>query len=65
VKIQNSEDGKKIQSVAFFFPKKSDSGVSTIGADVRVVDFLCVVTNVKVEASFDTSKMLDTVGRDL
>jgi hypothetical protein len=65
VKILNSEDGKKVQSVAFFFPKKSDSGVSTIGADVKVVDFQCVVTNVKIEASFDTSKMSDTLGRDL
>jgi hypothetical protein len=64
-KIQNSEDGKKIVSVAFIFPKKSDSGVSTIGADVKVVDFQCVVTNVKIEASFDTTKMMDTVGRDL
>jgi hypothetical protein len=65
VKIQNSEDGKKIQSVSFAFPKKSDSGISTIGADVKVVDFLCVVTNVKIETSFDTSKMSDTLGRDL
>lgn len=65
VQIQNSEDGKKIQSVAFFFPKKSESGMSTIGADVKVVDFSCVVTNVKMEASFDTSKMTDTLGRDL
>ena len=65
VKIQNSDDGKKIQSVAFFFPKKSESGVSTIGADVKTVDFQCVVTNVKIEASFDTSKMSDTLGRDL
>jgi hypothetical protein len=65
VKIQNTEDGKKIQSVAFFFPKKSDSGISTIADDEKVVDFLCVVTNVKIEASFDTSKMMDTTGRDL
>ncbi|MGA9571978.1 MAG: hypothetical protein WBS17_18005 [Candidatus Acidiferrales bacterium] len=65
VKIQNSEDGKKIVSVAFIFPKKSDSGVSTISADVKVVDFLCVVTNVKIETSFDISKMQDTLGRDL
>jgi hypothetical protein len=65
VKIQNTEDGKKIQSVAFFFPKKSDSGISTIADDEKVVDFLCVVTNVKIDASFDTSKMMDTSGRDL
>ena len=65
VKIQSSEDGKKIVSVAFIFPKKSESGVSTIGADVKVVDFLCVVTNVKIETSFDVSKMQDTLGRDL
>src|SRR6202167_3209566 len=65
VKILNSEDGKKVESVAFFFPKKSDSGVATIAADEKNVDFLCVVTNVKIEASFDISKMLDTLGRDL
>jgi hypothetical protein len=65
VKIRNSDDGKKVESVAFFFPKKSDSGVSTIAADEKNVDFLCVVTNVKIEANFDVSKMLDTLGRDL
>ena len=65
VKIQSSADGKTIQSVAFIFPKKSDSGISTIGADVKTVDFLCVVTNVKIDASFDTTKMIDTLGRDL
>jgi len=65
VKIQNSEDGKKILSVAFIFPRKSDSGISTIGADVKTVDFLSVVTNVKIEASFDVTKMTDTLGRDL
>jgi hypothetical protein len=65
VKIQNSADGKSIQSVAFIFPKKSESGVSTVAADEKVVDFLCVVTNVKIEASFDTSKMMDSLGRDL
>jgi len=65
VKIQNSEDGKKVLSVAFVFPKKSDSGISTIGADVKTVDFHCVVTNVKIEASFDTTKMMDSTGRDL
>jgi hypothetical protein len=65
VKILNSEDGKKVQSVAFFFPKKSDSGVSTIDDNVKTVDFQCVVTNVKIEASFDASKMSDKSGRDL
>jgi hypothetical protein len=65
VKIQNSADGKSVQSVAFIFPKKTDSGISTIGADVKTVDFLCVVTNVKIEASFDTTKMMDASGRDL
>jgi hypothetical protein len=65
VKIQNSEDGTKILSVVFIFPKKSDSGISTIGADVKTVDFLSVVTNVKIEASFDATKMTDTLGRDL
>ena len=35
VKIQNSEDGKKIVSVAFLFPKKSESGVSTIARTRR------------------------------
>ncbi|MGD0428476.1 MAG: hypothetical protein ABSC10_17330 [Candidatus Acidiferrales bacterium] len=65
VKIQSSADGKTIQSVAFIFPKKSDSGISTIGADQKTVDFLCVVTNVKIDVSFDTTKMVDTLGRDL
>ena len=65
VKIQNTDDGKRIQSVAFFFPKKSDTGISTISAEEKTVDFLSVVTNVKIQVSFDISKMTDTVGRDL
>ena len=65
VQIKNSDDGKTIQSVAFFFPKKTESGISTIAADEKTVDFSCVVTNVKIEASFDTTKMLDSEGRDL
>ena len=65
VEIKNSDDGKKIESVAFFFPKKSESGISTVASDQKTVDFSCVVTNVKIEASFDTSKMMDATGRDL
>jgi hypothetical protein len=65
VKIQNTDDGKRIQSVAFIFPKKSDTGISTISAEEKTVDFLSVVTNVKIQVSFDISKMTDSVGRDL
>ncbi len=65
VQILSSADGKRILSVAFLFPKKSESGVSTIAADQKSVDFMCVVTNTKIEASFDTAKMTDTLGRDL
>ena len=65
VKIQNTDDGRRIQSVAFFFPKKSDTGISTISAEEKMVDFVSVVTNVKIQVSFDISKMTDTVGRDL
>jgi hypothetical protein len=65
VKIQNSDDGQKIVSVAFFFPKKSEAGISTVAADAKTVDFLCVVTNAKIEAGFDISKMTDALGRDL
>ncbi|MFZ3216350.1 MAG: hypothetical protein WA192_09860 [Candidatus Acidiferrales bacterium] len=65
VQIQRSEDGAKIVSVVFSFPKRASDGTSTVPADEKNLDFSCIVTNVKIQASFDTSKMMDSQGRDL
>jgi hypothetical protein len=56
--IQRGADGK-IQSIIFLFPK-------SLAADEKTVDFYCSIEGqVKIDASFDLSKMEDSKGRDL
>ena len=56
---------ERIQSVAFFFPKKSDTGISTIFCRRKYGGFCERRHQREQKASFDISKMTDTVGRDL
>lgn len=65
VQISRSPDGKKIQGVVFSFPKKSETGESTIAPDEKTVNFSCTAGPAKIEMSFDISKMQDMQGRDL
>jgi hypothetical protein len=65
VQISHSADGKKVQGVVFSFPRKSDTGESTISPDEKMVTFSCTVGAAKIEMSFDISKMQDMQGRDL
>lgn len=65
VQVTRSEDGTKVQAVAFAFPKKSTNGEPTIPDAEKDVEFSCFVGGAKIRASFDLSKMQDTQGRDL
>jgi hypothetical protein len=64
IKIQRGADGS-IESVVFLFPKKASSGEPTITPNEKGADFATSVGGVKINTSFDFSKMEDTQGRDL
>jgi hypothetical protein len=65
VQIERTPDGLGIQAIVFVFPKKSQTGESTIAADEKGADFNCVAGPVRIQATFDISKMDDAQGRDL
>jgi hypothetical protein len=65
VEISRAADGKKIQALAFIFPKKAANGEPAIPEDEKSVDFNCDISGAKIHATFDISKMQDTQGRDL
>src|SRR5580700_5741403 len=65
VQISRTAAGKKVQAVAFIFPKKADNGEPAIPEDEKGVDFVCNVNGAKIHVTFDVSKMQDNQGRDL
>jgi hypothetical protein len=65
LQIERSADGNEVQSLVFSFPKKSATGESTIASDEKTVEFNLVFVGVRLQASFDISKMDDSQGRDL
>lgn len=65
VEISRAADGKKVQALAFIFPKKAGDGEPAIPEDEKSVDFNCDINGAKIRASFDISKMQDNQGRDL
>jgi len=65
VEINRAADGKKVQALAFIFPKKAANGEPAIPDDEKSVDFNCEINGAKIHASFDLSKMQDSQGRDL
>ncbi|MGB8543179.1 MAG: hypothetical protein WCD49_16240 [Candidatus Acidiferrales bacterium] len=65
VQINRAADGKKVQAVAFIFPKKAGNGEPAIPEDEKSVDFVCNVNGAKIHLTFDVSKMQDNQGRDL
>jgi len=65
IQIERTADGKDVQSIVFLFPKKVPTGEATIAADEKGADFTCVAGTVRIQATFDISKMDDAQGRDL
>jgi len=65
VEFQRSPDGKTVQTVIIYFPKRTATGESTIGADEKGAEFSVTASNTTIKTSFDFSKMDDAQGRDL
>jgi|ERR1700728_30229 len=65
VQINRAADGKKVQAIAFIFPKKAGNGEPAIPEDEKSVDFVCNVNGAKIHLTFDVTKMQDNQGRDL
>lgn len=65
VQIERSDDGRQVQSLVFSFPRKTETGESTIAADEKNVEFTLLLGAARIEVSFDISKMDDQQGRDL
>ena len=65
VEIERTADGVGVQAIVFLFPKKSQTGESTIAADEKGADFTCMAGPVRIQTTFDISKMDDSQGRDL
>ena len=65
IRLQRSEDGKKLVTVYFTFPKKSAGGELSIPADEKSVEFNCSVGKVNIKTTFELSKMTGEKGVDL
>lgn len=65
VEFQRSPDGKTVQAVVIYFPKKTATGQSTIGADEKGAEFSVAASSTTIKTSFDFSKMRDAQGPDL
>jgi hypothetical protein len=58
-------DGKAVQGVIFSFPRQADNGEPAISPNEKAVEFTCAVAKVKLQTTFDLSKMEDAKGRDI
>jgi hypothetical protein len=65
VELVRSPDGKTLQGIVFSFPRQGSDGQPNIPPAEKSAEFSCVVGKVKLQITFDLSKMEDTKGRDL
>jgi hypothetical protein len=65
VEIQRDPETKKVISVFFTFPTKTESGQATIGPDEKGAEFICMRGGLTIKTSFDLRKMADSQGREL
>jgi hypothetical protein len=63
--LVHSEDGKTLQGIVFSFPKQVGNGEPSIPPNEKAVEFTCAVGKVKIQTTFDLSKMEDSKGRDI
>ncbi|MFZ0580567.1 MAG: hypothetical protein WAN72_19585 [Candidatus Acidiferrales bacterium] len=63
--LVHSEDGKTLQGIVFSFPMKADGGEPSVSPNEKALEFNCVVGKVKIQTTFDLSKMEDAKGRDI
>lgn len=63
--LVHSEDSKTLQGIVFSFPMQSGNGEPSISPNEKAVEFNCIVKKVKIQTTFDLSKMEDSKGRDI
>ncbi|MGC1255240.1 MAG: hypothetical protein WA867_06775 [Candidatus Acidiferrales bacterium] len=63
--LVHSEDGKTLQGIVFSFPMQTGGAEPSISPNEKAVEFNCVVGKVKIQTTFDLSKMEDSKGRDI
>ncbi len=63
--LVRGSDGKAVQGIIFSFPKQADNGEPSISPNEKAVEFTCAVAKVKLQTTFDLSKMEDAKGRDI
>jgi hypothetical protein len=63
--LVRSPDGKGVQGIIFSFPRQADNGEPSISPNEKAVEFTCAVAKVKLQTTFDLSKMEDAKGRDI
>jgi hypothetical protein len=63
--LVHSEDGKTLQGIVFSFPMQAGSGEPSISPNEKALEFNCVAGKVKIQTTFDLSKMEDSKGRDI
>jgi len=63
VRLNKGPDGR-INSVVFFFPKKTDSGADVASAQEKGLAFVCKMKGLNLHNAFDTRKMVDEKGAD-
>lgn len=65
VEIQRDPETRKVISIFFTFPKKTESGQATIATDEKGAEFTCSRGRLTIRTSFDFRKMADSQGREL
>jgi hypothetical protein len=65
IRYERDAKGILVTSALFFFPRKTASGESTIGADEKNVEFNCNMDGSSLRVNFELQKMVDQNGQDL
>jgi len=63
--VTRSTDGKKIESVLFYFSKTSADGSPLFAPGTKGVDFICTEGKTQIKTHFDFTKMTTQQGLDL
>ena len=65
VQYERDENGGKVTSVIFFFPKKTASGDPSIAIGEKGITFVCKIEESQLRANFEPEKMVDGLGPTL
>jgi hypothetical protein len=65
VEFQRDPETKKVISIFFTFPKKTESGQATMGSNEKGAEFTCSTGRLTIRTSFNFRKMADSQGLEL